>query len=335
MTSLPSLSIIVPTLNAAAVLPKFLRELKSQEYPANKLELIVVDGGSSDSTREVAAKFGARVIDNPDRFAEPGVRRGIKAAKGSIITVLATDNFFKNRRAVSELVTIINQPNVAAVFSKQVSDGSDSIYTKYINTFTDPFSHYLYGSAANSRTFSNKYPVVINTKNYVVFNFKNSKQLPLLALAQGMTIWKKLLVNKHDLDDVAPLQDLIKKNKQIAYAKHVHLLHHTVRDLKHFWQKQCWSAKNAFENKQFGIASRQDFITQEQKIKSLLFPLYSLLILPALTWSIYKAIVDREPLWLLHSWLCFLTTMAIIYTLLMLKAIELTKQLSLSKISHK
>ena len=52
------------------------------------------------------------------------------------------------------------------------SDGSDSIYTKYINTFTDPFSHYLYGSAANSRTFSNKYPVVINTKNYVVFNFK-------------------------------------------------------------------------------------------------------------------------------------------------------------------
>lgn len=55
-----NLSVIVPTLNEEKLLPKLLRQLKSQL--GVKLEIIVSDGGSTDKTVEIALKEGAKVI---------------------------------------------------------------------------------------------------------------------------------------------------------------------------------------------------------------------------------------------------------------------------------
>ena len=54
------LSIIIPTLNEADNLPALLEDLKRQK--GISLEVLVVDGGSSDATRSVAAAFGARLV---------------------------------------------------------------------------------------------------------------------------------------------------------------------------------------------------------------------------------------------------------------------------------
>jgi cellulose synthase/poly-beta-1,6-N-acetylglucosamine synthase-like glycosyltransferase len=60
-SALPRLSIIVPARNEAKVLPGLLSSLLSQEYPG-VLEVIVADDSSGDTTAQVAASMGAKVV---------------------------------------------------------------------------------------------------------------------------------------------------------------------------------------------------------------------------------------------------------------------------------
>lgn len=54
----PAISVIVPALNEERVIGRCLASLKQQKLPAARFEVIVVDNGSKDRTREIARSFG-------------------------------------------------------------------------------------------------------------------------------------------------------------------------------------------------------------------------------------------------------------------------------------
>jgi glycosyltransferase involved in cell wall biosynthesis len=95
--TLPKVSFIIPTLNAAGVLGACLQAIRSQDYPADRIEIIVADGGSTDQTRQLAASFGARVVDNPYRVAESGKRVALASAQGELIVFTDADNELSSR----------------------------------------------------------------------------------------------------------------------------------------------------------------------------------------------------------------------------------------------
>lgn len=80
----PLLSVVIPTLDAAETLDAVLASLATAD------EVIVVDGGSRDATREVAARHGARVIAAP-RGRGVQLRAGAAAARGSWLLFLHAD----------------------------------------------------------------------------------------------------------------------------------------------------------------------------------------------------------------------------------------------------
>ncbi len=82
----PSVSVVLPTRDEQRHLRDCLSSLIAQDYPG-ELEILVVDGRSSDLTREIALAAGdkVRVVDNPEITAAAAMNRGIALASGVII----------------------------------------------------------------------------------------------------------------------------------------------------------------------------------------------------------------------------------------------------------
>lgn len=316
----PILTIVTPVYNASKDLPRFFFSIEKQTLGRTAIEVLIIDGGSTDSTLQISRKHHARIIHNPKKLAEPGVTLGIQNAKSDIIMVLAVDNIFKQSNALETILTILKNPEISAVFPKHESTPTDSIFSKYFNTFTDPYTHFVYGIASNGRTFSKLYTTKIHTETYDIYDFSSSPVYPLIALAQGFCIRKKDLPPRTDSgnDDVLTVYSLIDRGKNIAYAHSVSLFHFTIRDLSDFMRKQRRAVENALVRKNSGIYQRKKYLTEYQKLKQLLFVPYAITIVAPAVNSLYNAIISGNRIWLFHAPISFLSACAIVSTVLQL-----------------
>ncbi|RJP20684.1 MAG: glycosyltransferase [Candidatus Abyssobacteria bacterium SURF_5] len=88
---LPVVSIIVPAYNSRATIGPCLQSIRALEYPAEKIELIVIDNGSKDETRDIAAKAGATVIVRSDIFVSEMRNVAAKQARGEVFAFVDSD----------------------------------------------------------------------------------------------------------------------------------------------------------------------------------------------------------------------------------------------------
>jgi succinoglycan biosynthesis protein ExoA len=89
-TGFPFVSIIMPVRNEAAHIRRSLGAVIAQDYPSENLEVIVVDGCSTDDTRHVIGQIqkqhpSLRLIDNPGRIVSKGLNLALKHTQGEII----------------------------------------------------------------------------------------------------------------------------------------------------------------------------------------------------------------------------------------------------------
>lgn len=305
------ISIIIPTRNSEAYIEQCLSSIRRQTY--KKIEIIISDGLSEDNTLVIAKKYKAKIVMNKKKLAEPGVSLGLKIAKGDILMIIAVDNIFMERKAIQKIVRVFDDKEIYAAFPKHESTKEDNLFTKYINTFTDPFNHFIYGYAANSRTFSKVFKTLEQGRSYNLYDFNSSKVMPILALAQGFAVRKDFLSKRrNEMDDIEPVLKLIHANNKIAYVHSVNLYHHTVSDMDHFIRKQRWATKNALTKEKFGINSRLNLLTHQQKILIYIYPFYSLSLIFPIMNSIYHVLKDGELMWLFHPPIVFISAISII-----------------------
>jgi len=116
----PSVSVVIPVLNAAAFLPDLLKALFSQK-PQLPCEVILVDSLSTDGTREIASSDSTvRVIPISD-FSHGRARNlGAREARGDIIALLTQDALPDGPDWLDRLIAPFSDPVVAAVYSRQV-----------------------------------------------------------------------------------------------------------------------------------------------------------------------------------------------------------------------
>jgi biofilm PGA synthesis N-glycosyltransferase PgaC len=117
----PSLSVIIPCYNEAAALPAKLADLRAADYPADKVEIVVVSDGSSDETEAVArGAEGVRVVSWPERRGKPAaLNAGAEEAKGEVL-VFTDANALVPPESLRELVAPFADPRVGAVCGEQV-----------------------------------------------------------------------------------------------------------------------------------------------------------------------------------------------------------------------
>lgn len=94
----PLVSVIIPTRQEKATIGKCLDSILANSYPPDKLEIIVVDGMSTDGTREIVKGYITqypmiKLLDNPRRITPVALNIGIKAAQGNVIIILGAHSF--------------------------------------------------------------------------------------------------------------------------------------------------------------------------------------------------------------------------------------------------
>ncbi len=127
----PFISLLLPIRNEENYIEACLKSLRAQDYPADRMEILVADGLSTDNTRQIVSNWmkqdpRIRIYDNPKQIVPTGLNLLIPQAKGDILIrvdghcVLASDY-------VSKCVRHLLEDGVDGVGGPMHSIGQDVI----------------------------------------------------------------------------------------------------------------------------------------------------------------------------------------------------------------
>lgn len=132
-TSHPKISIIMPTLNAGALLENCLASIAAQTYPRDRVEILLADAFSKDATREIAQKYGARVLDDNGKNMEEGKRLALAHATGDYIVFVDADNELTHPDFLELAVRALEQhPQALGVESYYLPSAKMSSFCAYV-----------------------------------------------------------------------------------------------------------------------------------------------------------------------------------------------------------
>ncbi len=113
--SLPTVSIIIPTLNEASFIGSTLDQIHEQSYPAHLVELLVVDGGSKDETCNLVRCWQkrrhrrVRLLTNPGKLSSRARNIGIAASSGDYVLFIDAHVFIPSTRLIEDMVVVALQ----------------------------------------------------------------------------------------------------------------------------------------------------------------------------------------------------------------------------------
>jgi len=134
-------SVVVPVLDGEATIGEMLAALQAQSLPRAAFEVIVVDNGSRDGTREIVSRFGVRLLEEARQGPSAARNRGLGAAAAEIVAHLDADTL-PSRTWLAELVAPFADPGVVLVGGRTLSFRPETSAERYI----EACGHYAPGS---------------------------------------------------------------------------------------------------------------------------------------------------------------------------------------------
>lgn len=131
MNKLPNVSIIIPCRDEEKFIGMCLDSVLANDYPQDRIEVLVVDGRSEDKTRRIVENHirryhFVRLLDNPKKTTPAGLNIGIRNAKGDIIMRMDAHCVY-SRNYISGLITWLEKTgadNVGGVWITRPVDDS-------------------------------------------------------------------------------------------------------------------------------------------------------------------------------------------------------------------
>lgn len=126
---LPNVSIIIAAYNEEKHIGKLLDSLMNIKYPKKRLEIIVVDDGSTDRTREIVKKHKFKLFRTQHKGFGHARNFGVKKSMGDIILFIDAD-MVVDKNYVKELMKELQKNNLDAVEGSEFLINSDKIIPK-------------------------------------------------------------------------------------------------------------------------------------------------------------------------------------------------------------
>lgn len=128
------ISLITPTYNSATTLARTIDSVLGQNY--SDLEYIIIDGASTDQTKEIIVKYqnklNIKFISEKDNGIYDAMNKGISLTTGEIVGILNSDDFHDNNNVLNTVAKAFEDTKVDAVYGdiKYFSTGVDKV-TRY------------------------------------------------------------------------------------------------------------------------------------------------------------------------------------------------------------
>lgn len=301
-------SFLVPALNAAELLPRALGSIRRQAYPQDRVEIVVADGGSEDETRGIArADFGARVIENPKRLAEFGVKEAMLEAAGDLVVVFAADNELVGDSWLDQVVGRFERDDeLAAVYGRLVSGDDDPSLNKYVELIqSDPLNWFL------NRNLDDYLATGARAPDGGIA-FEVDPRRPVIWGANGLVLraeWARPHWRRDGyVADVDAFHAMVRKgHDRVVYFPEAFCYHHqvaTLGDMRGKWIRN--SRAHLFA--QAGERDLDWVAVRGFRLRMGLWLVYSLVPIISLGDALRRAVATRSRYWLYHPAASFLQT---------------------------
>ena len=133
-------SIVTATYNSARTLGDTMKSVLKQTYP--DIEYIVVDGSSTDNTKDVIRQyepqFSGRLkwVSEKDGGIYDAMNKGIRMATGDIVGILNSDDYFTSDDVIERMVVNFDAPSTDAVYGDIhfIHDGEPDKIVRYYSS---------------------------------------------------------------------------------------------------------------------------------------------------------------------------------------------------------
>lgn len=189
MKSLPTISIVTCLFNSELTFfRKGLESIANQHYPKKLIEHIVMDGGSTNGSVELARRYGCKVFVRKDLLekAEMRIAMGIKQAKNNLILILEADNILSSRNWLLQMIEpFLTDKRIFCTYSAYYGyNKSLPATTRYSALFGTPEPTVYFLKKNEKISIVDKYydkgETLKETKNYLVVRFRR-ENLPILG----------------------------------------------------------------------------------------------------------------------------------------------------------
>lgn len=298
----PFVCIVIPTYNAEKHLDTCLASIARQTYPKKETEVIVVDGGSTDRTLEIAKKYNVKILHNKAKDAQIGKSIGITHSSGKVIALLDADNEIVQHDWLEKmLMPLIDDINIVGVDSNFLAKKGDYLINRYCTLLRleDPLARRLGFLRWNAQKEERK--------GYTLYII-NKDRYPVMGA--GGFLWRKSAIlatggYKPSFDEADFCVRLIEKGfNKVANIRGYGVYHHHVRTLADFVKKRVRTGREFLTRRQ---TKTSVWIDRNKKVDFYKAVLYCISIIGPLIEALKEYRKSRDFAWFLHPFLSFIT----------------------------
>ncbi|MBM3205350.1 glycosyltransferase family 2 protein [Candidatus Shapirobacteria bacterium] len=312
--TLPSVSFLIPTLNAASVLEPCFKAIADQDYPKDKIEIVVADGGSTDKTLILAKKYGAKIYPNPLKTGEAGKAVAFKKAKNELVALIDSDNYLSTKNWLRQMVAPFTDKEVIGsepwAYTYRKKDGFIDRYCALMG-MNDPLCYFL-GNYDRQNVLTGRWtqlPLKQEDKgSWLKINLK-PPMIPTIG-ANGTILLREPFLKSgligdylFDIDILAQLAE----KRPIKFAKvKIGIIHlYCGGNIKKFIRKQKRRVKDYLFYQKSGI--RHYPWQSQNKLGLLKFILACITILPLIGHTLKGYFKKPDSAWFFHPLVCWIT----------------------------
>lgn len=312
--TLLGISVVMPTLNSERYFEECMGALFAQDYPRELLEVILIDGGSTDRTLEIAERHGVDVVlPNPLKTGEAGKAVGVNAATKELILMIDSDNILVGddwlRRMVRPLVedaSVVSSECLRWEYRRQ-----DHFINRYqaLTGINDPMSLFVgnYDRWSYLHERWTGYPHQSEPRDGWERVTLDPKWVPTMG-ANGYLVRRDVLLSADFGDylfDIDVVHDLVQAGHTTLARVDVPIRHYFVDSTAKFLRKTRRRAEDYFYFRAQGARSYP--WTTRQQVGVVKFILSTVLVVPLLVQMLVGYRRKPDPAWLFHFVACWIT----------------------------